>query len=200
MRIVRDRIYIKLIFFGTALAGKTTSLQWLFNNVIPKDMKMSEQIRSIETTFGQTLLFDFIPIDVGENIFFHIYTATGQDYYASTRKMLMEEVDGVFFVVDSQKKELQHNKEFVDEFNKYLETVKGLREAVVIVLHNKQDLEDVYNPDYLEEELDLSNWPSFPACALSGMNLEAAFTIMVGLMLRKLKDDQEFKAYEQRND
>lgn len=199
MRIVGDKIYIKLIFFGTALAGKTTALQYVFKNVIPKDMRKSDRIRSIDTSFGQTLLFDFIHIDVGENIFFHIYTATGQDYYASTRRMLMEEVDGVFFMVDSQKKELQHNKEFVDEFNKYLKTVKGLREAVVIVLHNKQDLEEIYSPDYLEKELDFHRYASFPTCALTGMNIEAAFTLMVGFLLRKLKENQEFKAYEQRN-
>jgi len=199
VRIVGDKIYIKLIFFGTALAGKTTALQYVFKNVIPKDMRKSDRIRSIDTSFGQTLLFDFIHIDVGENIFFHIYTATGQDYYASTRRMLMEEVDGVFFMVDSQKKELQHNKEFVDEFNKYLKTVKGLREAVVIVLHNKQDLEEIYSPDYLEKELDFHRYASFPTCALTGMNIEAAFTLMVGFLLRKLKENQEFKAYEQRN-
>jgi signal recognition particle receptor subunit beta len=199
VRIVGDKIYIKLIFFGTALAGKTTALQYLFKNVIPKDMKKSERIRSIDTSFGQTLLFDFVHIDVGENIFFHIYTATGQDYYAGTRKMLMEEVDGVFFVVDSQKKELQHNKEFAGEFNKYLETVKGLREATVIVLYNKQDLEKIYSPDYLEKELDFHSYPSFPTCAVTGMNIEAAFTLMVGLLLRKLKENQEFRSYEQRN-
>ena len=199
MRIVGDKVYIKLIFFGTALAGKTTALQYLFKNVIPKDMRKSDRIRSIDTSFGQTLLFDFIHIDVGENIFFHIYTATGQDYYASTRRMLMEEVDGVLFMVDSQKKELQHNKEFVDEFNKYLKTVEGLREAEVIVLYNKQDLEEIYSPDYLEKELDFHRYASFPTCALTGMNIEAAFILMVGFLLRKLKENQEFKAYEQRN-
>jgi len=199
VRIVGDKVYIKLIFFGTALAGKTTALQYLFKNVIPKDMRKSDRIRSIDTSFGQTLLFDFIHIDVGENIFFHIYTATGQDYYASTRRMLMEEVDGVLFMVDSQKKELQHNKEFVDEFNKYLKTVEGLREAEVIVLYNKQDLEEIYSPDYLEKELDFHRYASFPTCALTGMNIEAAFTLMVGFLLRKLKENQEFKAYEQRN-
>lgn len=193
MKLVGDKIYIKIIFFGTALAGKTTALQWLFKNIIPKEMKMIDKIRSIKTTFGQTLLFDFIPIDVGDNIYFHIYTATGQDYYAGTRKMLMEEVDGVFFVVDSQKKELDHNKEFVEEFKKYLRNSEGLRKAEVVILYNKQDLEDVYSSDSLERALGITGYPSYSTCALTGMNLEAAFVMMVGRVLKRLKDNKAFK-------
>jgi len=121
MNIIDGKLYIKILFFGTALAGKTTSLQWLFNNVVPPEMKITDKIRSIKTSFGQTLLFDFVPIQVSSGIIIRIYTATGQDYYTSTRKMLFENVDGIFFVVDSQKKELEHNKEFVEEFNKYLD-------------------------------------------------------------------------------
>ncbi|MFQ6082920.1 MAG: ATP/GTP-binding protein [Candidatus Methanofastidiosia archaeon] len=190
MKLIKGKIYLKILFFGTALAGKTTSLQWLFENVIPEEMKITDQIRSIKTSFGQTLLFDFVPIQVSKNIIIRIYTATGQDYYTITRKMLMEEVNGIFFVVDSQKKELKHNEEFVGEFKKYLENIKGLREADVIVLYNKQDLKDVYSPKYLERRLNLRGYTSYPTCALTGMNLEVAFTVMIGQILKTLKEKE----------
>ena len=188
MNIIGDKIYIKILFFGTALAGKTTSLQWLFQNLVPEEMKITDRIRSIKTSFGQTLLFDFVPIQISNNIIIRIYTATGQDYYTSTRKMLFEEVDGVFFVVDSQKREIEHNKEFVEEFNKYMDKIDELKKAEIIVLYNKQDMDDVYDIEFMSERLDLQQYPSYPTCAVSGMNLDRAFTAMISSLLSKIRE------------
>lgn len=188
MKFIKDKIYIKIIFFGTALAGKTTSLQWLFDNIIPDKMKITDDITSIKTSFGQTLLFDFVPIQLGNNIILRMYTATGQDYYRSTRKMLFEEADGIFFIIDSQKQELEHNKEFVEEFQNYLSNIKGVKDADVIVLYNKHDLNEVYTPDYLKEKLGLKKYPFFKASAVTGENLKQAFIAMLEKVLSRLKE------------
>jgi signal recognition particle receptor subunit beta len=193
MKIINGKIYIKILFFGTALAGKTTTLKWLYNNFIPEEMKITNQITSIKTSYGQTLLFDFIPIQISKNIVVRIFTATGQDYYSSTRKMLFDEVDGIFFLIDCQKKELKHNEEFVEEFNKYLRIIKGVKEAEVIVLYNKQDLMDIYSPEYLTHKLDLSAYPSYGTCSLTGMNLSIAFISMIGRVLKKLKEKRHYE-------
>lgn len=188
MKIINGKIYLKVLFFGTALAGKTTILEWLFNNIIPRKMKLTDKISSVKTSFGQTLLFDFVPIQVGENIIVRFYTSTGQDYYTSTRRMLIDNVDGIFFVVDSQKKELEHNEEFVQEFNKYIENSDGMKDFQVIILYNKQDLKDIYSPEYLETKLNLQQYLCCPTCALTGLNVEPAFTVMLSQILKKLKE------------
>lgn len=187
MRIINGKIYFKVLFFGTALAGKTTSLHWIYKNIIPSTMKTTESIRSVNTSFGQTMLFDFIPIKLSEDINFRLFTATGQDYYAGTRKLLFKDIDGVFFVVDSQKKELEHNKEFVNEFNQHM-THFNLHEneVKIIILYNKQDLSDIYPKDYLSQKLQLKQYPGFDSCALTGANLKEAFTLMIKKCLEKL--------------
>ncbi len=187
MRTINGKIHFKVLYFGTALAGKTTSLKWICENVIPASMKNTDTIRSVNTSFGQTMLFDFIPIKISENINFRLFTATGQDYYAGTRKLLFQDIDGVFFVVDSQKKELQHNKEFVDEFNRHLTHFNLLEKNVtVIVLYNKQDLEDIYSTDYLKKELKLEHYPGYPTCALTGQNLKESFAEMIKKCVQKM--------------
>lgn len=191
MRIINGKIYFKVLFFGTALAGKTTSLRWLFKNVIPDDMKITPEIKSIETSFGQTLLFDFSPIQLSPNIHVRIFTATGQDYYLSTRKMLFEDVDGIFFVVDSQKKELEHNREFVVEFNRYLESAPRLNNAVVIVLFNKNDMEDIHPAQNLAQMLKLEKYPSFSVSSLMGTNLREAFITMIRRMLERIEQEAQ---------
>ena len=189
MRIINGKIYFKVLFFGTALAGKTTSLRWLFNNVIPMDMKITPEIKSIETSFGQTLLFDFTPIQLSPNIHVRIFTATGQDYYLSTRKMLFEDVDGVFFVIDSQKKELEHNREFVVEFNRYLENAPRLKNTVIIILFNKNDMDDIHPVQDLARMLSLEKYPAFSVSSLLGTNLRKAFITMIRRMLERLEQE-----------
>lgn len=188
MKIINNKLYLKIVFFGTALAGKTTSLKWLFRHAIPDEFKMVDQVRSLETSFGQTLFFDFIPIQVSSDIIVRLYTTTGQDYYHRTRRLFFEDVDGIFLVVDSQKKELEHNREFVAELRQYLETVEALKEAEIVVLYNKQDRDDIYPPDELERLLFLTGYPSFPVCASSGENLLPAFILMMDHILKKLRE------------
>ncbi len=188
MKLVNDRVYFKLLLFGSALAGKTTTLEWFFNHLIPQDMKVTDGIHSIKTSFGQTLLFDFVPIQASHNIIIRIYALTGQDYYLSTRRMFFEDVDGLFFVIDSQKKELTHNREFVKEFQSYCATIPELQKTTVVVLYNKQDLPDVESPEILAAQLGLQKYPGLPVSAATGVNLSRAFTHMVSLMLNRLKE------------
>jgi signal recognition particle receptor subunit beta len=189
VRYYGSKIYFKILFFGTALAGKTTSLRWLYANVIPRDMKMTSEIKSIETSFGQTLLFDFTPIQISPHIVVRLFTATGQDYYLSTRRMLFEDADGIFFVVDCQRKELEHNREFVVEFNRYLDASEKLRQSEIIILYNKIDLEDTYPAGELARLLKLDAYPGYEVSALKGVNLRESFVVMVRRLLERLEQE-----------
>ncbi|MBN2091309.1 hypothetical protein JW964_16985 [candidate division KSB1 bacterium] len=187
MRIINGQIYFKILFFGTALAGKTTSLKWIYSNIIPREMKSTDDVRSVNTSFGQTMLFDFVPIKVNDAINIRFFTATGQDYYAGTRKMLFQDIDGVFLVIDSQKQEFEHNKEFIGEFQRHVNMFfNSIDDLIVIVLYNKQDLDDIHSPEFLQKELNLEKFPAFDVCAISGENLKLAFTKMVKSCLEKM--------------
>lgn len=194
MRFINGQIYIKVLFFGTALAGKTTTLNWIYHNIIPREMKKTMDIKSINTSFGQTMLFDFVPIKVSENINFRFFTATGQDYYAGTRKLLFQEVDGVFYIVDSQKKELDHNHEFIQEFFQHINTFyNDIKDIKIVVLYNKQDIEEIYQSSFLSKELSLEKFPSYDTSALTGQNLKTAFSKMIKLCLKQVAIHPFFK-------
>ncbi len=185
MNVIDGRIHLKIIFFGSALAGKTTAIQWIFDHLLSPEMKLTPKVSSIKTSFGQTLLFDFMPIQLHENVIVRVFALTGQDYYLSTRKILFENVDGVFFVVDSQRQELIHNMQFVKEFRKYQDRLPDLRKASIMVLYNKRDLADVLPVAHLAEALGLEDYPSWPTCALTGENLKPALlTMIVNLLTR----------------
>ncbi|MEW6137017.1 MAG: ADP-ribosylation factor-like protein [Thermodesulfobacteriota bacterium] len=189
MKVVGDRIYLKLIFFGTALAGKTTALEWLFYHVIPDEMKLVKELRQVKTSFGQTLLFDFAPIEISQNIVTRMFSATGQDYYRGTRTKVLAGSDGIFIVIDSQKSQLENNRRILNELWKCCKEMDGLDEAEIVVMYNKNDLEEIYPMDFLKDYLGLSAYDGFSTCALTGDNLEEALVVMLRKLTTRLQEE-----------
>jgi GTPase SAR1 family protein len=100
-------LQIKIVYYGPAMSGKTTSIKHLFSF-----FKREETLSSIDSTVGRTLFFDFgvLQFEGAEwSLKFLIYSATGQDFYASTRPATLNGVDGIIFVADSRAQCLQHN-------------------------------------------------------------------------------------------
>lgn len=188
MKVVGDRIYLKLIFFGTALAGKTTALEWLFYHVIPDEMKLVKELRQVKTSFGQTLLFDFAPIEISQNIVTRMFSATGQDYYRGTRTKVLSGSDGIFIVIDSQKAQLENNRRILEELWKCRKEMEGLDEAEIVVMYNKNDLDEVYSMDFLRDYLGLRAYEGFSTCALTGDNLEEGLVVMLRKLTKKLQE------------
>ncbi|MFX0017662.1 MAG: ATP/GTP-binding protein [Promethearchaeota archaeon] len=100
-------LQVKIVYYGPAMSGKTTSIKYLFSY-----FKKDNNLESIESSVGRTLFFDFGVLHFqGSNwgLKFLIYSATGQDFYASTRPATLNGVDGIIFVVDSRLDYLKYN-------------------------------------------------------------------------------------------
>ena len=77
-------INAKIVYYGTALGGKTTSLKVVHGIMCPRD---EVKLVSINTEQDSTLLFDFLPIDLGQVEGFKIrvrgFTVPGQLQYVA---------------------------------------------------------------------------------------------------------------------
>jgi len=130
-------IQTKIVYYGPAMSGKTASIRALFNR-----LNILSRLESIETTSGRTLFFDYGPIELSHGewvIQIHIWSATGQDYYAETRSTVLAGTDGIIFVADS-------NPNLMNENQRCLEELKGffgdkLTENIPLVFAlNKRDI------------------------------------------------------------
>lgn len=131
-------IQIKIVYYGPAMSGKTTSLKSLF-----KYFGKQETLKSIESTTGRTLFFDFGVLNFQGyewNIKFLIYSATGQDFYASTRPATLMGVDGIIFIVDSQNTCIKQNLRSWNELFTFFSN--KLYEIPIIICLNKWDLDN----------------------------------------------------------
>ncbi len=166
-------INIKIVFFGPAMSGKTTCINYLFSS-----LGMSDRLVSIENTVGRTMFCDFgtIPIMLNDSwtINAHVWSATGQDFYRSTRQVVLIGTDGVIFVADSQRSLLGENQASWNELLSMIDEMD--RPLPLVVCLNKQDLQDVVDEAEFRTSLNIpSSVPIFKSAARIGLNVMEAF-------------------------
>lgn len=171
------QIRTKIVYFGPAMSGKTTSIKYLFNKYSSLD-----ELESIETTTGRTLFFDFgcLYLTLGEwNIQVHIWSATGQDYYASTRNTVLTGVDGVIFVADAHPNLIQDNIRSWQELKFYFGDELGNKIPVIVCI-NKADLPEALSFEAIRGELKIPLPVQLcQTIATNGVNITEAFKLLL---------------------
>ena len=163
---------VKIVFFGPAMSGKTTAIQWLFKSL------GVEEVTSIENTIGRTLFMDFgvIPFSLGDSwtINAHVWSATGQDFYMSTREVVLVGADGIIFVADAQEHLQEEN---VKSWQELVSTMAESKELLpLVVFLNKTDLANIINEDDLRSQLRIpTSVPIFKGIAREGHNVIEVF-------------------------
>lgn len=184
INVAERTINAKLVYYGVGVGGKTTSLQRVHGILCPRN---EVQLVSINTEEDSTLLFDFLPINLGSVGGFKIriqgFTVPGQPKYRQMRKYVLAGADAVVFVVDSQRSRLQENLESLQSMIENLRASTAA-DIPIVVQYNKRDL-----PDILEEaELDRHfRWrddiEAYPSVATEGHGVFEAFVHAAGLLV-----------------
>jgi mutual gliding-motility protein MglA len=183
-------ITCKIVYCGPGRSGKTSNLQYIHRRV---PMERRGEMMSLATHGDRTLFFDFLPIDLGTIsgfvTRFQLYTVPGQVYYRSTRRLVLQGADGVVFVADSQRRQMEDNVESYRDLHEALaEHGIDARDVPLVLQYNKQDLpaELIATPDELDRLLNFRNVPSFGADALAGTGVFETLRRASELVLRRL--------------
>jgi signal recognition particle receptor subunit beta len=173
-------ITCKIVYYGPGRSGKTTNLQYI-HAFVPDERKGA--MVSLATETDRTLFFDFLPLDLGSISGFRtrlqLYTVPGQVYYNATRKLVLRGADGVVFVADSQREQLDDNVESLRNLHENLiEQNLDVRDTPLVMQYNKRDLPGVLSMEDLEDTLNFRGVPSFGAAAVSG---EGVFDTLRGI-------------------
>ncbi len=185
----KKEIGAKIVYYGPALCGKTTNVQYIHLKLNPKQRG---DLVSLATDSDRTLFFDFLPIEL-ENIGgfktrFHIYTVPGQVYYNSTRKAVLTGVDGIIFVADSQRSMIRENIESFQNLRENLQYYnRNLENIPLIIQYNKRDMPDVLDIEELNKQLNQASLPFFEAVAVKGTGVLPTLTKCCKMVLQNLK-------------
>ena len=190
---VSKEINSKIVYVGTGLSGKTTNVQFIYENT-QKDR--TGKLVSLSTENERTLFFDFLPLSVGEvrgyKTRFHLYTIPGQTFYEASRDFILRGVDGIIFVVDSSPERMEANIESFDQLQKALERQGyDLARIPLVFQYNKRDSKMATSIEELENIFNTAKRPFFESTAHNGVGVMETLekiSQMVIDALRGMKD------------
>ena len=181
----KKEINLKIVYWGTGLGGKTENVIQL-----SKILGCPEPI-ILSTEKGRTLFFDFNPIEKelpnGYKVRFSIFTTPGQVIYAGARKLLLEGIDGIVFVADSQEKRHESNIISMEELTRELEKRgTSIEEVPLVIQYNKRDLPKILPVETLRADLNPFNRPDLEAIAVKGIGVKETFNEIAKLSLKEI--------------
>jgi len=192
----KREVECKIVFYGPGRGGKTSNLQYIFQNSRPL---MNDEMVSIKTKGDLTLFFDFVPMGVGKikgcDVRVQLYTVPGQIRYSSTRKLVLKGVDGLVFVADSlnvrHEKNILSLKDLAINLQSYGQNIMTIP---LVMQYNKRDLAAEGVPLMPVEEMEKAynqqlKVPSFAASAVTGENVNATLKTCLVLTLKSLKKE-----------
>jgi small GTP-binding protein len=163
---------VRMLMVGLDAAGKTTILYQL---------KMGETVKTIPTIGFNVETLDY------KGLNFTVWDVGGQDKIRVLWKHYYQNTDGLIFVVDS------NDRDRVDDASEELKKMLGeeeLKDCVVLVMANKQDLKEAMSPNEITDKLGMSQlkgrqWLVQGTSATSGQGLKEGLDWMAGILLKK---------------
>jgi hypothetical protein len=123
---------------------------------------------------------------------FQIYTVPGQVYYNSTRKLVLQGVDGVIFIADSSASMVEENLESLRNLEaNLLEYGRSLDDVPMVIQYNKRDLTDALPLESLEQQLNPRGLPSFEATAHTGQGVFPTLKALAASVLENIHRQQQ---------
>ena len=142
----RQELRLKIVYYGPALGGKTTNLEYIHGNSRPETRG---KLISMMTEAQRTLFFDLLPMQIGSfrgyTVRLHLCTVPGQIALDDIRRRVLCHVDGIVFVADSQSARMDANEESIQNLEENL-SLQGTdaHRMPHVVQYNKRDLPSIF--------------------------------------------------------
>jgi hypothetical protein len=183
-------ITAKIVYYGPAVCGKTTSLQAIHQKIAPNQRG---KLLSLATETDRTIFFDLLPLKLGEikgyKLRFQLYTVPGQVKYDNTRKLVLQGADAIVFVADSQKSRRQANIESFRNLQvNLLAQGQNPDEIPVVYEYNKRDVEGILSVQELDQDINPRALPYFETVANQGRGVMETLEAISKLTLESLEE------------
>jgi mutual gliding-motility protein MglA len=191
----------KIVYYGPAAAGKTTSLLYLARRLGVEVVDMP-----LAGDKDRTVFFEFAPLTQkfgNWSVKFNFWTLPGQLRFSRTRALVLRGAQGIVYVADSQYDAAEENlrmladlQDKLDEEGLILEGLSSTqaKEGVmpIVLFYNKRDLpaNQIMPVKYMDTMFALSTWgiARLTGSALIGQNVLQAADLISSDLMRQLSE------------
>jgi mutual gliding-motility protein MglA len=187
-----DEIVLRLVYWGVGLAGKTSSFQYIYSRIPPdRRSKMTSHANDRE----RLLYFDFLPQSLapidGKQVRLRLSTVPGAVFYDASRAKLLDNVDGIVFVADSQVERIEANVESLEllEHELLSRYQRKLTDVPFVLQYNKRDLPNRMSVADLDSALNRQHplFTTFETRAHTGEGIFDTLRGITKIVLLKLR-------------
>jgi signal recognition particle receptor subunit beta len=184
------QVNARILYWGVDGAGKRTILEKVAAKLRPDHRG---ELTEVPTRFDPSESYCVLPIELGEiggtRTRIELVAVPGSFEQAPTRKQLLDQVDGVVLVLDSQESRIEQNAALLEELHKGLsDYARRLDELPLIVQYNKRDLSNAYVIDELHRRLGLGAATVFETVATEGAGVLQALSTISKKVIRALRE------------
>ena len=168
---------VQVLMVGVDGVGKSTILY---------QMKMGETVKTIPTIGYNVETLDY------KGLNFTVWDIGGQDKIRVLWKHYYDKTDGIIFVIDSNDRD--RIEDFAEELKKLL-AEEELKDCVVLVMANKQDLNGALPPNEITEKMGMEQlkgvtWFVQGSSAINGQGIKEALDWLASALIKKKKNKE----------
>lgn len=187
----KREINAKIVYYGTPLAGKATTLQFIHRKLKPE---FRGPIKTMGGQVDRMLFFDFMPPGLGEvndyRVRFHLYTVQGEVSNPFTWKTVLKGADGVVFVADSSPESRAATRQSMESLKSFLLSYgQNLENIPCVIQCNKSDLPDACSPEEIAGLVDGSGFTAVKSAARSGEGVLYVLSKVVKQVMKNLQGE-----------
>ena len=185
-----SQVNARIVYWGIEGAGKTSNLHAAFAKLRPDHRG---ELRIVPTRLDPSVSYEVLPIELGDiagvRTQIELIAVPGPAEQAPTRKQLLDQVDGVVFVVDSQRERIDANIASFEELRQALRAYgRQIEDVPLLVQYNKRDLADPYALEDLHRKLDVKGAIVFEAVATDGTGVLQTLSTISKRVIRSLRE------------
>jgi signal recognition particle receptor subunit beta len=179
----------RIVYWGVSGGGKTANLEYIHGKLRPDHRG---DLQRVATPEDPGVHYEVMAIELGEiskvRTRLQILALPGGVDHAATRKQLLDQVDGVVFVIDSRRDRLSENLAALDELRRVLGEYGRLLEEVPVVLqYNHRDQTDDLAVEELHRKIGLRA-AAFEAIAPRGVGVLESLTTISKRVVRNRRE------------
>lgn len=183
----------RIVYWGIDGSGKSANVQVIHSKLRPDHRG---ELRTVPTRLDPTVSYDALPIELGQiggvRTRIQIIAVPGAAEHAPTRKQLLDQVDGIVFVVDTQRHRIDENIASLEELREALASYgRAIEEIPLVIQYNKRDQSDPYVLEELHRKLSMRSVAAFEAVATSGTAVLQTLTTISKRVIRHLREQSD---------